>query len=118
VSPQEPHAPSSQQRVVLCVDWMTASGFPRTPGTGHYTCAPVLVGSLRGESVVGVEPRIALWSYSFPGSQVGIDTVPIPGDTDPAKIRAVLQDVAALAFKYDKQLSCRCVRMRGSWDPC
>ena len=38
---------------------------------------------------------------------VGLDTVPIPGDTDRARIAAVYLDAAALAFKLNKPLTAR-----------
>lgn len=38
---------------------------------------------------------------------VGLDTVPIPGDSSVDDIAALLTDVAALAVKWDKPLSCR-----------
>ena len=38
---------------------------------------------------------------------VGVDTVPLPGDVDPNLLTALYLDVAALAHRYDKPLSCR-----------
>lgn len=38
---------------------------------------------------------------------VGIDTVPIPGDCSTKDLASVLLDVAGLAHKWDKSLSCR-----------
>lgn len=38
---------------------------------------------------------------------VGLDTVPIPGDTPSERIAAVFVEVAALAYRLDKPLSCR-----------
>ncbi len=37
----------------------------------------------------------------------GVDTVPLPGDTSEAAIAAIVGDVAALAFKWDKPLAAR-----------
>lgn len=38
---------------------------------------------------------------------LGLDTVPVPGDVPPAKLAALLLDVAALAFRLDKPLTAR-----------
>jgi len=38
---------------------------------------------------------------------IGLDTVPVPGDVPLAKLRALLLDVAALAYRLDKPLSAR-----------
>ena len=38
---------------------------------------------------------------------LGLDTVPIAGDTPSPKLAALLLDVAALAFKLDKPLTAR-----------
>ena len=38
---------------------------------------------------------------------LGLDTVPIAGDTSQGKLAALLLDVAALAFRLDKPLSAR-----------
>lgn len=38
---------------------------------------------------------------------IGLDTVPVPGDVPPAKLTALLLDVAALAFRLNKPLSAR-----------
>ena len=37
----------------------------------------------------------------------GLDTVPIPGDTEASEIAALLSDTAVLAVKWDKPLSGR-----------
>lgn len=44
---------------------------------------------------------------------VGLDTVPIPGDTTPEALAAVYQEVATLAFRLNKPLSCRVLPMHG-----
>ena len=38
---------------------------------------------------------------------IGLDTVPVPGDTPAAKINAVMADTAALAFRLNKPLTVR-----------
>jgi len=38
---------------------------------------------------------------------VGIDTVPIPGDFDIQNLASILLDIAAVAFRWNKSLSCR-----------
>lgn len=38
---------------------------------------------------------------------VGVDTVPIPGDVDVGDLASLILDVAALAGRWDKPLSCR-----------
>ena len=38
---------------------------------------------------------------------VGIDTVPIPGDCSTKELSGLLLDVAAIAGRWDKSLSCR-----------
>lgn len=54
---------------------------------------------------------------------LGLDTVPLPGDTSPAELGAILLDVAALAVKLDKPLTARLFPVPGkvagdavSWD--
>jgi uncharacterized protein (UPF0210 family) len=44
---------------------------------------------------------------------VGLDTVPIPGDTPSERIAAVFVEVAALAYRLDKPLSCRLLLVNG-----
>jgi uncharacterized protein len=44
---------------------------------------------------------------------VGLDTVPIPGDTSPEQLRDVYLDIAALASRLNKPLSCRLLLMPG-----
>ena len=43
----------------------------------------------------------------------GLDTVPLPGDTTPAQIAAVLLDVAALALRLNKPLTARLMPIPG-----
>ena len=38
---------------------------------------------------------------------VGVDTVPIPGDVDPNELASLFLDVAAVADRWDKSLTCR-----------
>lgn len=38
---------------------------------------------------------------------LGLDTVPIPGDVSPEVITSLMADIAALAFRLNKPLSCR-----------
>jgi hypothetical protein len=38
---------------------------------------------------------------------VGVDTVPVPGDVDPSDLAGLLLDVAGVAERWDKSLSCR-----------
>jgi uncharacterized protein (UPF0210 family) len=44
---------------------------------------------------------------------VGLDTIPIPGDTAPPVIAAVYADVCAMAYRLCKPLSCRLLPMDG-----
>eukprot|EP01032_Pedospumella_encystans_P003328 gene3328-3931_t len=44
---------------------------------------------------------------------VGLDTVPIPGDTSAEALAGVYQEVATLAFRLNKPLSCRVLPMQG-----
>lgn len=43
---------------------------------------------------------------------VGIDTVPIPGDSDSSDLAALYMDVSAMAFRLKKPLSCRVLPMK------
>jgi len=43
----------------------------------------------------------------------GLDTVPLPGDTTPEQLEAILLDVAALAHRLDKQLTARLMPIPG-----
>jgi len=45
---------------------------------------------------------------------VGLDTVPVPADTPPDAIAAVYTEVAAMAFRLDKPLSCRLLLFDGT----
>jgi uncharacterized protein len=45
---------------------------------------------------------------------VGVDTVPIPGDCTEADLSSLILDVAALAGRWDKSLSCRVFPVPGS----
>ena len=38
---------------------------------------------------------------------VGVDTVPVPGDCSETELAGLLLDVAGLAHRWDKSLSCR-----------
>jgi uncharacterized protein (UPF0210 family) len=44
---------------------------------------------------------------------VGIDTVPIPGDTPAEALASVYMETAALAFRLNKPLSCRVLPQQG-----
>lgn len=44
---------------------------------------------------------------------VGLDTIPIPGNTSVEDLAGVYMEVAALAFRLDKPLSCRLLPMQG-----
>lgn len=44
----------------------------------------------------------------------GLDTVPIPGDTPPAAISALIRDTAALAFRLNKPLTVRLFPVPGT----
>jgi hypothetical protein len=44
---------------------------------------------------------------------VGLDTVPVPGDVTPARLASLFLDVAALATRWDKPLSCRVFPLPG-----
>jgi uncharacterized protein len=43
----------------------------------------------------------------------GLDTVPLPGDTSPEQLAAILLDVAALSLRLDKPLTARLVPIPG-----
>jgi hypothetical protein len=43
----------------------------------------------------------------------GLDTIPLPGDTSPGELGAILLDVAALALRLDKPLTARLVPLPG-----
>jgi hypothetical protein len=43
----------------------------------------------------------------------GLDTIPIPGDTHPGQIAAILLDIAALALRLDKPLTARLMPVPG-----
>lgn len=45
---------------------------------------------------------------------VGVDTVPIPGDCSEAELSSLILDVAALAGRWNKSLSCRVFPVPGS----
>jgi uncharacterized protein (UPF0210 family) len=44
---------------------------------------------------------------------VGLDTIPLPGDIDPASLSGILLDVAALASRLDKPLTARLMPLPG-----
>jgi uncharacterized protein len=44
---------------------------------------------------------------------VGLDTVPIPGNTSPEQLRDIYSDIATLASRLNKPLSCRLLLMPG-----
>jgi len=43
----------------------------------------------------------------------GLDTVPLPGDTSPEQLYAILLDLAALAHRLDKPLTARLMPLPG-----
>lgn len=45
---------------------------------------------------------------------VGVDTVPLPGDVSISKLKSLFLDVAAMAYRWDKPLSCRVFPVVGS----
>ena len=45
---------------------------------------------------------------------IGLDTVPIPGDTSPEAIGALIRDTAALAFRLNKPLTVRLFPVPGA----
>ena len=44
---------------------------------------------------------------------VGLDTIPIPGDFDETRLAMILLDLAAISCKWNKQLSCRVLPVKG-----
>lgn len=44
---------------------------------------------------------------------VGIDTVPVPGNSSPEALAGVYMETAALAFRLNKPLSCRVLPQQG-----
>lgn len=60
-------------------------------------------------------PAFALRDVLFFSSVCGcgIDTVPVPADSDPAHLAAVYEDVAAMAYRLQKPLACRVLPMNG-----
>ena len=67
---------------------------------------PILAGS-DGVIVAG-HGRLAA------AQKLGLDTVPVPADTPPDAIAAVYTEVAAMAFRLDKPLSCRLLLFDGT----
>ena len=45
---------------------------------------------------------------------VGIDTVPVPGNVSVSQLKSLFLDVAAMAYRWDKPLSCRVFPVEGS----
>jgi hypothetical protein len=43
----------------------------------------------------------------------GLDVIPMPGDTTEAQIKPILEDVASLAYKWDKPLAARLLPVKG-----
>jgi uncharacterized protein (UPF0210 family) len=68
---------------------------------------PVLEDALLGERCreFDLRPQTILSYSAVCGT--GLDTVPLPGDTPPERLAALLNDVAALAVRLDKPLSAR-----------
>jgi uncharacterized protein (UPF0210 family) len=77
--------------------------------TGGYCglMLPVLEDALLGRRCqeYGLRPQMLLAYSAICGT--GLDTVPLPGDTPPERLAALLSDVAALAVRLDKPLSAR-----------
>jgi uncharacterized protein (UPF0210 family) len=44
---------------------------------------------------------------------VGLDTIPIPGDSDVESLTAIYTEVGALSFRLNKPLTCRLLPMKG-----
>lgn len=55
--------------------------------------------------------RDLLWFSSVCG--VGLDTVPVPGTKNAEGLAAIYEDVAAMAFRLEKPLTCRVLPMAG-----
>lgn len=45
---------------------------------------------------------------------VGVDTVPVPGNVSVSQLKSLFLDVAAMAYRWDKPLSCRVFPVEGS----
>lgn len=85
--------------------------FPRCGFSG--LMLPVLEDSrLARRAEEGVLSLADLLSYSAVCG-VGLDTIPLPGDTSPAQLTAVLLDVAMLASRLHKPLTARLMPLPG-----
>jgi uncharacterized protein (UPF0210 family) len=66
-------------------------------------CEDVRLAELSGLSRIRIMDLLSIGQVCG----VGIDTVPIPGDVDEAELALLLLDVAAIAHRWGKSLSCR-----------
>lgn len=80
----------------------------------------VLAGRAAGRSINAGEQASGRSSYSLRDlltfssvCGVGLDTVPVPGNTTASQLAAVYTDTGALAYRLGKPLSCRLLPMTG-----
>ena len=72
---------------------------------------------LQAEAISGVVKKFTGWRAYFDGycsvCGTGLDTLPLPGDTSPEALAAILADVGALALRLNKPLTARLMPIPG-----
>lgn len=90
-------------------DCIHRAKFPRTGFSGLFV--PVLEDTILGARSASLSLQDLLLYCSVCGT--GLDTIPLPGDTSPDAIAAILLDLATLAVKLDKPLTARLLPIPG-----
>jgi hypothetical protein len=104
-------AQSTLAAIAFLADSLERATFPRTGYCGIFL--PVFEDAVLAARAA--EGRLTVNDLLLYSSVcgTGLDTVPLPGDTPPAAIAAILLDVAALALRLDKPLSARLMPIPG-----
>lgn len=108
-----PHvgAPGSLFAAAFITEAIDRANFPRCGFSG--LMLPVLEDSVlalrAGQGKVTVNDLLGYAAVCG----VGLDTIPLPGDVEPASLSGILLDVAALASRLDKPLTARLMPLPG-----
>jgi uncharacterized protein len=96
---------------------MTLQTLPSIKAVGYCgLMLPVCEDRRLAEIASNLEPKLRISTILSMSSVcgVGVDTVPIPGDCSETDLSSLILDVAGLAGRWDKSLSCRVFPIAGS----
>jgi len=103
--------PGSLAAAAIIADSLDRAEFPRAGFSGLFITVLEDAILARRASEGSLDVKDLLLYSAVCGT--GLDTVPLPGDTSPAALEAILLDLAALAQRLDKPLTARLMPIPG-----